>query len=40
MVLLLCAGILALPAVTQEAGFVPAAATLTAVCAFSIATGL
>jgi hypothetical protein len=40
MVLLLCAGILALPAVTQEAGFVPAAATLTAVCGFSIATGM
>jgi len=29
----------ALPAVTQEAGFVPAAVTLTAVCGFSIITG-
>eukprot|EP00878_Enallax_costatus_P045013 GHUV01053844.1.p1 GENE.GHUV01053844.1~~GHUV01053844.1.p1 ORF type:complete len:131 (+),score=14.02 GHUV01053844.1:907-1299(+) len=33
------AGILALPAVTQEAGFVPAATTLTGCCLFSIATG-
>jgi hypothetical protein len=29
----------ALPAVTQDAGFVPSAATLTVVCLFSAATG-
>ncbi|WIA32010.1 hypothetical protein OEZ86_002863 [Tetradesmus obliquus] len=34
------AGILALPAVTQDAGFLPSAATLSVVCLFSAATGL
>jgi hypothetical protein len=33
------AGILALPAVTQDAGFVPSLAALAGCCAFSIATG-
>jgi amino acid permease len=33
------AGVLALPAVTQDAGFIPAASTLTSCCMFSIVTG-
>jgi hypothetical protein len=33
------AAVQALPAVTQDAGFVPSAATLTVVCLFSAATG-
>jgi hypothetical protein len=34
-----CCALQALPAVTQEAGFVPSAATLTVVCLFSAVTG-